>query len=74
MPDFHFLLFFPPLRVLAAVDCPDPLQLFLRLPPPPGQAEDPAAAEAARDQPDRLQWSLQLPVLNAGPQYVGRLE
>lgn len=66
MLDFHFLLFLF-VRVLAAVDRPDPLQLFLRLPPPPGQTEDPAAAEAARDQPDRLQRSLPVPILNTGP-------
>lgn len=57
-------------RVLAAVDGVDPVQLFLRVPPPSGQAEDPAAAEAEGDQPDRLQRGLQLPFLNAGPQYV----
>lgn len=56
------------LRVLAAVDRPDPLQLFLRLSPSPGQTADPAAAAAERDQPDRLQRGLQLPVLHAGPQ------
>lgn len=55
-------------RVLAAVDDADPLQLFLRLPPPPSKAEDPTAAETEGDQSDRLQRSLQLPVLNAGPQ------
>lgn len=52
------------------MDRPDPLQLFLRLPPSPGQAADPAAAAAERDQPDRLQRGLQLSILNAGPQYV----
>lgn len=57
-------------RVLAAVDSADPLQLFLRLPSPPGQAEDPTAAETEGDQSDRLQWGLQLSILNAGPQYV----
>lgn len=45
-------------RVLAAVDRADPLQLFLCLPPPPGQAEDPTAAETEGDQPDCLQRSL----------------
>lgn len=56
------------LRVLAAVDRADPLQLFLRLSPPSGQTAHPAAAAAERDQPDRLQRGLQLPILHAGPQ------
>lgn len=63
----HFLFF---RRVLAPVDCADPLQLFLCLPPPPGQAEDTAAAKTERDQSDRLQRGLQLSIVNAGPQYV----
>lgn len=46
---------FPALcRVLAAVDDADSVQLFLCLPPPPGQAEDPTAAETEGDQSDRL--------------------
>lgn len=57
-------------RVLALVDGADPLQLFLCLPPPPGQAENSTAAEAKRNQSDRLQRRLQLPFINAGPQYV----
>lgn len=57
-------------RVLAPVECADPLQLFLCLPPPPGQAEDTTAAETERDQSDCLQWGLQLSIVNAGPQYV----
>lgn len=57
-------------RVLALVDGADPLQLFLCLPPPPGQAENSTAAEAERNQSYRLQRRLQLPFINAGPQYV----
>lgn len=57
-------------RVLALVDGADPLQLFLCLPPPPGQAENSTAAEAERNQSDRLQRRLQLSFINAGPQYV----
>ena len=56
-------------RVLAAVDRGDPVQLFLCVPPPLGQAEAPAPAETERNQPDRLQRRLQLPHLHAGPKY-----
>lgn len=45
-------------RVLAAVDGADPFQLFLLLLLPLGQVEEPAAAEAAGDQSDRLQRGL----------------
>lgn len=65
----HGVCFAGSCRVLAAVHAGHPVQLLLRVPPPLGQAEDPAAAEAAGDQPDRLQRGLQLPHLHAGPKY-----